>query len=258
MQRYVRGRKLSFGGSAGFWESSLDKSNGKQIFEIVPGPAVPPPQARYKNVDLETFSASFAIVESRPLLRDCISMYLSTLYDATIDGFDTVEEMLSSNQIDRHDLVVMGWNGSSRHLMLGQLSKLCRECGHCPVIVMQDTCDYSMVSDVLRVGARGVIPTNLSSDVASEAIGLVMAGGSYIPAEGLMQMQPQTLGKAAGLCNLTAREEQVLALLKAGKQNKQIAYSLGLSEGTVKVHLHNLMKKLGTSNRTQTILAVTQ
>jgi DNA-binding NarL/FixJ family response regulator len=112
-----------------------------------------------------------------------------------------------------------------------------------------------MVCDALRAGARGIVTTALSADVATEAIGLVMAGGSFIPAESTMQPSSQAYAQVNSKTRLTAREGQVLELLKAGKQNKQIAFSLSLSEGTVKVHLHNMMKKLGTTNRTQTIVA---
>lgn len=197
----------------------------------------------------------FAVVESRQLVRDCLSMYLASAYDIAVDGCETVDEYLATEE-ENHGLVIMGAGQQQRQIMLGQLSRLCRECGSCPVIVMMDGCDYGLVSDSLRSGARGIVPTSLSMEIAREAIGLVLAGGTYIPAEGMMTAQPKTEGISCTM-NLTAREEQVLALLKAGKQNKQIAYCLGLSEGTVKVHLHNMMKKLGTSNRTQTILATT-
>jgi len=46
----------------------------------------------------------------------------------------------------------------------------------------------------------------------------------------------------------------VLRLLHEGKQNKNIAYELGMCESTVKVHVRNLMKKLKARNRTQLAL----
>jgi DNA-binding NarL/FixJ family response regulator len=52
---------------------------------------------------------------------------------------------------------------------------------------------------------------------------------------------------------LTAREAQIVELLRSGKPNKQIAFELDLSLGTVKVHLHNIMKKLGAHNRLQVL-----
>lgn len=50
---------------------------------------------------------------------------------------------------------------------------------------------------------------------------------------------------------LTARELEVLARVAQGHQNKIIAFDLGLSEHTIKIHLHNIIQKLGVHNRTE-------
>jgi DNA-binding NarL/FixJ family response regulator len=53
---------------------------------------------------------------------------------------------------------------------------------------------------------------------------------------------------------LTRREQQVAALAKSGLSNKGIAKSLGLSEGTVKHHVHNIFQKLGVRSRNSLIV----
>jgi DNA-binding NarL/FixJ family response regulator len=58
------------------------------------------------------------------------------------------------------------------------------------------------------------------------------------------------LVRAARDCNLTEREAEILASIEMGKPNKVIAYELGISESTVKVHARNLMTKLHAANRT--------
>ena len=50
---------------------------------------------------------------------------------------------------------------------------------------------------------------------------------------------------------LTLRQNQIVAMLKIGSSNKEIAHVLGLSEGTIKVHLHRIYQRIGVSNRTQ-------
>ena len=54
---------------------------------------------------------------------------------------------------------------------------------------------------------------------------------------------------------LSAKQEEVLQLLRQGQSNKVIASQLGLSEATVKVHLRCIMRKLGVANRTQVAIA---
>lgn len=51
--------------------------------------------------------------------------------------------------------------------------------------------------------------------------------------------------------HLSPREIQLAALVSRGQQNKEIAYALGLTPGTVKVYLHHLFPKLGISNRAE-------
>jgi DNA-binding NarL/FixJ family response regulator len=54
--------------------------------------------------------------------------------------------------------------------------------------------------------------------------------------------------------SLTPRERDVVRLIASGLSNKSIAHRLGLREGTVKVHLHNIYQKLGISGRVELIL----
>ena len=59
--------------------------------------------------------------------------------------------------------------------------------------------------------------------------------------------------------SLTSREREVILALAEGLSNKDVGRRLNLSEGTVKVHLHNLYGKLGVKNRTAlTVLAFTK
>ena len=57
---------------------------------------------------------------------------------------------------------------------------------------------------------------------------------------------------------MTPRQTTVLSLLQQGKANKIIAYELGMSESTVKVHIRNIMRKMGATNRTQAIYKLQQ
>ncbi len=58
--------------------------------------------------------------------------------------------------------------------------------------------------------------------------------------------------------NLSDRQQEILALLALGKSNKEIAYELKITEGTVKQHLFTLYKKLNTTNRAKTVIAATK
>ena len=113
---------------------------------------------------------------------------------------------------------------------------------------------------------RGVLPMNLKLDVWLSVIRLMLRGGEYFPAS-MFHSYMQTIrgnlenlstrshsssppAVASKLAELTARETQILERVSQGLQNKTIAAEFNLSEHTVKVHLHNIIAKLGAHNRT--------
>lgn len=61
--------------------------------------------------------------------------------------------------------------------------------------------------------------------------------------------QPTDGDESAAIHDLTRRQLQIVQLLTTGSSNKEIARTLGLTEGTVKLHLHAIYEKLGVSNR---------
>jgi DNA-binding NarL/FixJ family response regulator len=124
-----------------------------------------------------------------------------------------------------------------------------------PVVIVSEKEDADHVLAALERGARGYIPTSLTLDVAVGAMQFVEAGGTFVPASTLTSrnnaneapLAPD--GPLRGL--FTVRQAAVLECLRKGKANKQIAYELSMREGTVKVHVRNIMKKLKAHNRTE-------
>jgi DNA-binding NarL/FixJ family response regulator len=125
---------------------------------------------------------------------------------------------------------------------------------------------------------RGVLPMNLQLDIWLSALQLMFNGGDYIPVEIMSGGSPsepklsdapdirlpapprQPTRSSAdsdpiSIGGLTRREVDVLKLVAEGHQNKVIAAKLGLSEHTVKLHMHHIISKLGAHNRTQAAAA---
>jgi DNA-binding NarL/FixJ family response regulator len=133
-----------------------------------------------------------------------------------------------------------------------------------PIAVIADPGEPGSAADaVQRLGLNGYLPTSLSPAVAIAAIRLVLAGGTFIPLAAQSpalpnpvtggELQPRGTDAAEG-GRLTAREAEVLHLLRQGKPNKIIAFELAIAESTVKVHIRSIMKKLNATNRTQAAL----
>ena len=113
---------------------------------------------------------------------------------------------------------------------------------------------------------RGVLPMNLKLDVWLSVVRLMLRGGEYFPlamfqsymGNGMSHSHARDLAPAnarhaaldeAG--HLTCRETQILEMASRGLQNKNIAAALRLSEHTVKIHMHNIINKMGAHNRTE-------
>jgi DNA-binding NarL/FixJ family response regulator len=130
-------------------------------------------------------------------------------------------------------------------------------------LLQSDFTPPSVLPDILQSpSVCGVLPMHLKLDVWLSVIRLMLSGGDYIPrsmfypgnvlsADTGARVEPKAAPGEEDLQNLTERELQILGLVARGLQNKVIAATLQLSEHTVKIHLHNIITKLGTSNRTE-------
>ncbi|CUH66351.1 Spore germination protein GerE [Thalassovita gelatinovora] len=102
----------------------------------------------------------------------------------------------------------------------------------------------------------GFLPMNLQLDCWLSMLRLLFLDQCCVP-NALLDMRPvagqqRGCGEVNGLkANLTPREQEILRLVARGKQNKLIASDLVVSEHTVKLHMHNIMQKLGVRNRTE-------
>jgi DNA-binding NarL/FixJ family response regulator len=152
-----------------------------------------------------------------------------------------------------------------------------------PVIVLSGTEDPAVMRSALERGVLGFIPKAYSPEVMISAVRLVLAGGVYVPPMMLSAVPPgivagasmaavvvpgapgstaaatsaaaaaQTLQRLRNV--LTERQVEVLQLLSQGKPNKLIGRSLGISEGTVKIHLAAIFRALNVRNRTEAVVA---
>ena len=124
------------------------------------------------------------------------------------------------------------------------------------MVVLSDAInlDPEVVKDVLTQGASGFILTNQTGlQMMVSALAMVAAGGTFVPREVLVyhaQAKQPVAFEPKRNGQLTVREVEVLKLLKQGKPNKLIAFELNLSESTVKFHIRNAMRKMGSTNRT--------
>ena len=105
----------------------------------------------------------------------------------------------------------------------------------------------------LQAGARAYLLKGMTSEELIATIRSVHAGNSYIP-----PAIAQRLAERIGTEELTPRESDVLEQIVHGKNNREIATELVISETTVKTHINRLLGKLGVTDRTQAATAASQ
>ncbi|MBK4737954.1 response regulator transcription factor [Noviherbaspirillum pedocola] len=116
-----------------------------------------------------------------------------------------------------------------------------------PIVMLSGVTAPATVNSVYQMGAKGFVSKTDNPAVLIEAVKTVLAGGEFFPTRDL-NCRSQFLDRAL---KLTERQRAVLDLAIAGLQNKGIANSLGISEGTVKNYLRSIMSTLAVSTRTQ-------
>jgi two-component system nitrate/nitrite response regulator NarL len=125
------------------------------------------------------------------------------------------------------------------------------------IVVLTDIVHADRLTEALSAGVDGYLAKNMSAEALYQSLRLVLLGEKVLPTDlarllADRMMMPRSGGAATPhLSGLSDREMQILGCLVSGDQNKQIAYELKISDGTVKVHLKAILKKIQVQNRTQ-------
>ncbi len=161
---------------------------------------------------------------------------------------DNGTDALKAYRNHRPDVVVLdlrmpGKNGIETIRLLRE------EFGEVRVLVFSNYFSGEEVFQAFKAGASGFVVKEMPLERLLEAIRKIHQGEQYIPNEIANRLSGRVLSQ------LSSREVEVLTLIAKGLSNKEIAAKLSLVEGTVKVHITNILGKLKVSDRTQAILA---
>jgi DNA-binding NarL/FixJ family response regulator len=123
------------------------------------------------------------------------------------------------------------------------------------IVVLTSFSDSARIVAALDAGAVGYLLKDADPDDVLEGVRAVSRGESPIhPKVARQLLSARSEGAAGSAVQLTPREAEVLALVRAGLANKQISRRLGISERTVKAHLTSVFQRIGVVDRTQAAL----
>lgn len=126
-----------------------------------------------------------------------------------------------------------------------------------PIVVLESAENAAGASDLLRQGARAVLPAVVSSSELIAALRAVTAGLIVLHSSTVAAIPHAAVNIARAteewIEPLTKREREVLQMLAAGLGNKEIAAKLNISDHTVKFHVGSILGKLGAASRAEAV-----
>jgi two-component system nitrate/nitrite response regulator NarP len=127
-----------------------------------------------------------------------------------------------------------------------------------PIVLLTAALDSARAIEAIQLGVNGVVLKETAGELLVSCLDTVKNGGRWIERGVLQQALDTALDDenngSGRLSALSGKERAVVGLVSQGLRNKEIAAELGITEGTVKVHLHNIYEKVGVSNRTELAL----
>jgi two-component system, NarL family, nitrate/nitrite response regulator NarL len=176
-----------------------------------------------------------------------------TVVAACADGATAIDAV----KTHRPDILVLDLRMSPRN-GLDVLRALAKERLACRTVLLTAAITDEEVVEAMRLGAMGLVLKEASPDALLDCVRRVHRGEQWIERETVTQAFKSVLKRESAISHaeatLTPRELEIVRMVAHGLRNKVIAERLTISEGTVKVHLHNIYEKLGVDGRLELVL----
>lgn len=206
-----------------------------------------------------TSTLSLAIVDDHPLLAEGLAIVLGRQERISVVAMgNKADDVLTI--IDSHDPDIILLDLNMPGDAFAVLNEARIRASRTKLIVFTASNCTNHATIALSAGAAGFVLKGSQASELVDAIDAVMRGEIFITPSfaakviGALQAK-EAVKRAAERVKLTVREEQIVRLLLVGKQNREIAISLDLSEKTVKSYMSNLMTKMNARNRLEVVIA---
>ncbi len=206
----------------------------------------PPPAAKPQE------KIQLLVVDDHMVMRMGLVFAASAQPDLEVVAeVDSGEDAIAAYREHRPDVVIMdlrmrGMGG------LEAIRALRKEFHSARIVVFSNYARGEEVYQTFKAGAAGFVVKNMNLSQLLDAIRRVYAGERYVPPELASALSERPISP------LSERETEVLSLIGQGRSNKEIGSLLGVTEGTVKIHVTNIFSKLNVAARTEALVVAVQ
>ena len=120
-----------------------------------------------------------------------------------------------------------------------------------PVILLTASLASAEAIEAIQLGVNGLVLKESAPHQLLQCIESVRVGERWIDPEATLRALQYATDRQAASSPLSRRETDLVRLVMHGLRNKEIAAEMSITEGTVKMHLHNIYEKLGVGTRTE-------
>lgn len=198
------------------------------------------------------------VAEDDPLTLAGIEILLEKTNFEVVATVNTGSAALDALASARPDMLVLD-NSMPERTGLDVLRTLRNRGDNRPVILLTGAINDNVSREAMQLGVNGIVIKSTAPRDLLSCLETVAQGRRWLDQEVMQRamnlaMSPDAEAARDPLEALSGRERAVATLVQRGLRNKEIADELGLTEGTVKVHLHKVFEKLGVRSRTDLIL----
>ncbi|MGD0865181.1 MAG: response regulator transcription factor [Rhizomicrobium sp.] len=202
------------------------------------------------------------VADDHPLYREAATLQVQRLFpEARVDEVSSIDELrtLAEQSGAAFDLFLVDYHMPG--MSVEAITQLVGQYPQTPIAVISGTALRSEIRAAIQSGARGYIPKTATGEYLAHALKLLLAGGTSMPTEILLD---DDVGDSAGppaaawLSLLTQREQEVLRGVAKGLSNKEIGRELNLAEVTIKLHLRGVFRKMGARSRADAAVMATK
>jgi DNA-binding NarL/FixJ family response regulator len=203
-----------------------------------------------------------ALADDHPIVLDGLEQLFSLHRDIQVVARCTnADEALRAVRLHKPNVLVLDlvMPGASGLELLRALNPA--ELAVTKVVLLTAVADDDQLLTAIRLGAQGLVLKEMASSLLVDAIREVHSGAQWLETGLGGRALRRLLGRETRASHdaaqqLSARESEVVQLVAQGLRNRAIAERMGITEGTVKVHLHNAYEKLGVTNRIELMIYV--